>query len=117
MAAGVSSNIIADTAPVPSTSTSTAADPGTAVAGTVLQTGEQRGWITFWETYRACLRSQGVDTSVPERIPELLSATGQFENIMVQKGNIPVGFWPQGTLVPVAFLRRKKKVPIESHFF
>lgn len=109
LAAGISSNIIADTAPVPSTSTSTAADPDNAVGGTILQTGEQRGWITFWETYRACLRSQGVDTSVPERIPELLSATGQFENIMVQKGNIPVGFWPQGTFVPVAFLRRKKK--------
>ncbi len=103
LAANVSSNIIAETTSISTAPTSTAADPGTGSGDITPQIGEQRGWVTFWETYRACLRSQGIDTSVPERLPDLLSATGQFENIIVQKGNIPVGFWPQGALVPVAF--------------
>jgi hypothetical protein len=62
--------------------------------------GEQRGWITIWETYRSCLRRLRVDASVPEHLPDLLAATGQFERIVVQDGNIPVGFWPQGRSPP-----------------
>jgi hypothetical protein len=57
---------------------------------------EQRGWIEFWETYRSCLRLQGIDIFVPGRLSDLLSDTGQFEKIVVQDGNIPVGFWPKG---------------------
>lgn len=57
---------------------------------------EQRGWIELWETYRSCLRLQGIDVSVPEHLSDLLSDTGQFEKIVVQDGNIPVGFWPKG---------------------
>lgn len=56
------------------------------------------GWAALWETYRACLRRQLIDDTVPERLPDLLMATAAFENITVQDGNIPVGFWPQGTL-------------------
>ncbi|XP_006458074.1 hypothetical protein AGABI2DRAFT_199301 [Agaricus bisporus var. bisporus H97] len=56
---------------------------------------EQRGWIELWETYRSCLRLQGIDVSVPEHLSDLLSDTGQFEKIVVQDGNIPVGFWPK----------------------
>ncbi|PPR03621.1 hypothetical protein CVT24_007737 [Panaeolus cyanescens] len=52
------------------------------------------GWETFWDTYRRCLRQQHIDVTVPERLPDLLEATRSFENIMSQKGNIPVGFWP-----------------------
>lgn len=62
--------------------------------------GDQRGWIGLWETYRTCLRLQGIDVFVPGRLCDLLSATGLFEKIVVQDGNIPVGFWPQGGLKP-----------------
>src|SRR6266498_1047730 len=27
------------------------------------------GWHDFWETYRACLRQRGIDTTIPERLP------------------------------------------------
>jgi SAM-dependent methyltransferase len=57
---------------------------------------EQRGWIEFWETYRSCLRLQGIDIFVPGCLSDLLSDAGQFEKIVVQDGNIPVGFWPKG---------------------
>ncbi|KAF9052889.1 S-adenosyl-L-methionine-dependent methyltransferase [Panaeolus papilionaceus] len=53
------------------------------------------GWDAFWDTYRKCLRQQRIDVTVPERLPDLLEATAAFENIMSQKGNIPVGFWPK----------------------
>lgn len=99
---GASANpIITQTTPVSTVPSSTAAATTTGNTGPRStppspDTGEQRGWITLWETYRACLRLQGIDVTVPERLPELLSATGQFEKIVVQDGNIPVGFWPQG---------------------
>lgn len=54
------------------------------------------GWSTLWETYRTCLRRQGIDITVPQRLSDLLAATGAYENIVVRDGNIPVGFWPQG---------------------
>ncbi|KIM49057.1 hypothetical protein M413DRAFT_406168 [Hebeloma cylindrosporum] len=53
------------------------------------------GWTALWDTYRACLRRQLIDVTVPERLPDLLMATAAFENITVRDGNIPVGFWPQ----------------------
>ncbi|KAF8910979.1 S-adenosyl-L-methionine-dependent methyltransferase [Gymnopilus junonius] len=53
------------------------------------------GWSAFWETYRACLRRQLIDVTVPERLANLFAATAAFENIVVKDGNIPVGFWPQ----------------------
>jgi hypothetical protein len=56
------------------------------------------GWAALWETYRACLRRQLIDVTVPERLPDLLATTAVFENIIVRDGNIPVGFWPQGTV-------------------
>ncbi|PPQ98134.1 hypothetical protein CVT26_003178, partial [Gymnopilus dilepis] len=55
------------------------------------------GWAEFWKTYRACLSRQLIDVTVPERLGELLAATSAFENIVVRDGNIPVGFWPQGS--------------------
>ncbi|KAK7467195.1 hypothetical protein VKT23_004253 [Stygiomarasmius scandens] len=52
------------------------------------------GWSSFWETYRACLTRQGIDISIPERLAEILLATGTFEDVIQRDGNIPVGFWP-----------------------
>jgi hypothetical protein len=54
------------------------------------------GWLTLWETYRACLRGQGIDTTVPRRLVDLLTATQAFENIVTQDCDVPVGFWPGG---------------------
>ncbi|KAJ8454848.1 hypothetical protein ONZ45_g19147 [Pleurotus djamor] len=54
------------------------------------------GWFALFDTYRACLKRQGVDTTAPSRIPELLSKTKAFHHIVVQDGNIPIGFWPSG---------------------
>jgi len=56
------------------------------------------GWDAFWETYRACLKHQGIDVTIPDRLPDLLADTAAYENIVAQAGNIPVGFWPQGEL-------------------
>ncbi|KAK0197041.1 S-adenosyl-L-methionine-dependent methyltransferase, partial [Armillaria mellea] len=56
------------------------------------------GWFTFWETYHTCLRRQRIDPTVPQRMVDLLSATGTFENIAKREGNIPVGFWPREPL-------------------
>ncbi|KAJ3563113.1 hypothetical protein NP233_g9153 [Leucocoprinus birnbaumii] len=81
-----------------------------------LNRGEQRGWITFWETYRNCLRSQRIDVSVPERLPELLAATGQFEKIVVQDGNVPVGSWPKG-VPPCVYSRTGLCLLTRVHFF
>ncbi|KAF8831233.1 hypothetical protein HHX47_DHR1000588 [Lentinula edodes] len=53
-------------------------------------------WSTFWETYRGCLTRQDIDVTVPQRLTDMLTATGAFENIVKRDGNIPVGFWPKG---------------------
>jgi len=58
-----------------------------------------KGWTELWDTYRACLQSQSVDVTVPERLPDLLAATAAFENIITRDGNVPVGFWPQGCCI------------------
>ena len=54
------------------------------------------GWNTLWRMYRECLRRQGIDVTVPQRLQELLAATQAFENVVTHDGNIPVGFWPEG---------------------
>ena len=64
------------------------------------------GWLTFWETYRACLRGQGIDTTVPRRLIDLLAETQAFENIVVQDCDVPVGFWPDGEWFEFKSLRK-----------
>ncbi|KAF4614484.1 hypothetical protein D9613_003101 [Agrocybe pediades] len=44
-----------------------------------------RGWVAFWETYRACLARLNIDVTVPERLADLLAATSAFERIIVQE--------------------------------
>lgn len=57
------------------------------------------GWQSLWEAYERCLRQQGIDTTVPERLSELLQETYEFERIYSHDGNVPVGFWPEGHLL------------------
>ncbi|KAJ6496730.1 hypothetical protein C8R47DRAFT_1115335 [Mycena vitilis] len=54
-----------------------------------------RGWFTLWETYRSSLVLLEVDVTVPQRFKQLLEAIEMFENIVVQEGVIPVGFYPE----------------------
>jgi len=54
-----------------------------------------RGWFALWEAYRQCLRDKGVDVNVPPELANLVTATGEFDNIVPQEGNIPIGFWPK----------------------
>ena len=58
--------------------------------------GGAPGWHAFWEQYRRCLTGNGIDTTVPTRLPSLLAATGAFDDIVAQEATIPVGFWPKG---------------------
>jgi SAM-dependent methyltransferase len=74
------------------------------------------GWLTFWETYRACLKSRGIDSTVPQRLVDLVSATDAFENIVTQDCDVPVGFWPTGECtVPNLLHLRVYMVGVDSH--
>ena len=57
------------------------------------------GWFTLWRVYRECLRRQGIDISVPQRLSGLLTATQAFENVVTHGAHIPVGFWPKGKVL------------------
>ncbi|KAK0240070.1 S-adenosyl-L-methionine-dependent methyltransferase [Armillaria nabsnona] len=57
------------------------------------------GWFTFWETYHTCLRRQRIDPTVPQRMADMLFATGTFDNIAKREGNIPVGSWPRDPVI------------------
>ncbi|KAL0946581.1 hypothetical protein HGRIS_012783 [Hohenbuehelia grisea] len=61
-------------------------------------TSSSQGWLAFWDTYRACLVQQGIDVTVPSRLPELLAATNIFQHVVTQDGNIPIGFYPPDQL-------------------
>ncbi|KIK96226.1 hypothetical protein PAXRUDRAFT_826169 [Paxillus rubicundulus Ve08.2h10] len=59
------------------------------------QPSGMRGWFALWEAYRQCLRDKGIDVTVPPELSTLVAATGDFEGIGSQTGNIPIGFWPK----------------------
>lgn len=61
------------------------------------QPSGMRGWFTLWESYRKCLRDKRIDVNVPPELSTLVASTGEFEKIVSQEGNIPIGFWPKGT--------------------
>ena len=73
--------------------------------------GGAPGWHAFWEQYRRCLTGNGIDTTVPTRLPSLLSATGAFDDVVAQEATIPVGFWPKVACRNTANLTRC------SHFY
>ncbi|KIY72196.1 S-adenosyl-L-methionine-dependent methyltransferase [Cylindrobasidium torrendii FP15055 ss-10] len=53
------------------------------------------GWFALWETYSACLRHQGIDTSIPNRIPDIVASSGMFQDTVKRIAEVPVGFWPR----------------------
>lgn len=54
------------------------------------------GWTNLWDVYRRCLRSKGIDISIPNRLRRLVQATDAFGKVISQQADIPVGFWPKG---------------------
>lgn len=50
----------------------------------------------FWEQYRRCLTGNGIDTTIPTRLSQLLEASGAFNDIVSKQATIPIGFWPDG---------------------
>ena len=44
--------------------------------------GGAPGWHAFWEQYRRCLAGNGIDTTVPTRLPNILRATGAFDDVV-----------------------------------
>jgi hypothetical protein len=65
---------------------------GTAIPDSTIVAGHwASGWTTLWETFRASLGQQGIDVSIPGRIPDILAETGVFEKITGRDANIPVG--------------------------
>ncbi|KII87150.1 hypothetical protein PLICRDRAFT_112726 [Plicaturopsis crispa FD-325 SS-3] len=56
------------------------------------------GWFALWEAYHYCLHRRGIDVTVPQSLRELLETAGEFENISVRVGSVPIGFWPRDPL-------------------
>lgn len=54
------------------------------------------GWTNLWDNYRHCLRSKGIDISVPFRLRRLVQGTGVFGKVISQQADVPIGFWPKG---------------------
>ena len=71
------------------------------------QPSGMRGWFALWEAYRQCLRDKGIDVNVPPELAHLVAATGAFDKIVAQEGNLPIGHWPKGVCVCVVSLCRR----------
>lgn len=54
-------------------------------------------WQSLWDHFKRCLQRHGIDPTVPTRLHDIVVSTGRFENVMKRNGNIPVGFWPEGS--------------------
>ncbi|KAI9509636.1 S-adenosyl-L-methionine-dependent methyltransferase [Russula earlei] len=63
------------------------------------------GWCAVAEEVQRALRMRGVDTTVPERMGELVHGMGRYDHVFQQHADIPVGFWPKDpTLLTVGQL-------------
>jgi ubiquinone/menaquinone biosynthesis C-methylase UbiE len=56
------------------------------------------GWCALAEGIQRALEMRGVDTTVPERMGELVHDLGSYDHVFQQHADIPVGFWPKGTV-------------------
>jgi hypothetical protein len=54
------------------------------------------GWCAVAEEVQRALRMRGVDTTVPERMGEIVHNLGRYDHVFQQHADIPVGFWPKG---------------------
>jgi len=83
--------------------------------------GGAPGWHSFWEQYRRCLSGNGIDTTVPTRLGQLLEASGAFNDIVSKEATIPVGFWPKEpdllTVAQFAWMEHDYFVPAARPLF
>jgi hypothetical protein len=49
------------------------------------QEGGAPGWCAFWDIYRQCVASRGVDVTLPTRLRSILQQIGGFEQITAQE--------------------------------
>ena len=54
------------------------------------------GWCAVAEEVQRALTMRGVDTTVPERMGEIVHSLGRYDHVFQQHADIPVGFWPKG---------------------
>ena len=57
------------------------------------------GWCAVAEEVQCALEMRGVDTTVPERMGEIVHNLGWYDHVFQQHADIPVGFWPKGALL------------------
>jgi hypothetical protein len=57
------------------------------------------GWCAVAEEVQCALTMRGVDTTVPERMGEIVHDLGWYDHVFQQHADIPVGFWPKGALL------------------
>ncbi|KAI0006138.1 S-adenosyl-L-methionine-dependent methyltransferase [Russula compacta] len=63
------------------------------------------GWCALAEEVQRALTMRGVDTTVPERMGEIVHDLGWYDHVFQQHADIPVGFWPKDpTLLTVGQL-------------
>ncbi|KLO14705.1 S-adenosyl-L-methionine-dependent methyltransferase [Schizopora paradoxa] len=83
--------------------------------------GGAPGWHSFWEQYRRCLTGNGIDTTVPTRLGQLLEVSGAFNDIVSKEATIPVGFWPKEpdllTVAQFAWMEHDHFVPAVRPLF
>jgi hypothetical protein len=54
------------------------------------------GWCAVAEEVQRAFTMRGVDTTVPERMGELVQNLGWYDHVFKQHADVPVGFWPKG---------------------
>lgn len=57
------------------------------------------GWCAVAEEVERALSKRGVDTTVPERMGEIVHSLGWYDHVFQQHADIPVGFWPKGARI------------------
>ena len=66
------------------------------VDGAILLINRERrvdvyGWATLADTLQICLKSRGIDVTVPERMAMIAYNTGGYSNVLKQHADIPIG--------------------------
>ncbi|KAF7974765.1 hypothetical protein HWV62_11363 [Athelia sp. TMB] len=54
------------------------------------------GWTSLWHIFGKCLQLQGINTSIPRRLRNLIRGTREFSKITEQHADVPISFWQTG---------------------
>ena len=47
--------------------------------------GGASGWCAFWEEYRRCAATRGIDVTIPSRLRPMLQQVGGFDQVTAQE--------------------------------